>query len=91
MHKSKGLEYPLVFLPFACAFRATKSTDLPLKWHDDSGHLQLALADDGTLLERADHERLGEDLRKFYVALTRATQRLVTLDVDSGSWRALLA
>ena len=72
VHKSKGLEYPLVFLPFACAFRATKSTDLPLKWHDESGHLQLALADDGTLLERADHERLGEDLRKFYVALTRA-------------------
>jgi exodeoxyribonuclease V beta subunit len=49
IHKSKGLEYPLVFLPFACAFRATKSTDLPLKWHDADGRL-LALADDGTLL-----------------------------------------
>ncbi|NMG77443.1 exodeoxyribonuclease V subunit beta [Aromatoleum diolicum] len=72
IHKSKGLEYPLVFLPFACAFRPTKGEDLPLKWHDDSGRLQLALAADDAALARADRERLGEDLRKFYVALTRA-------------------
>ncbi len=72
VHKSKGLEYPLVFLPFACAFRAAKSTDLPLKWHDTDGRLQLALADDGTVVGRVDRERLGEDLRKLYVALTRA-------------------
>jgi exodeoxyribonuclease V beta subunit len=71
IHKSKGLEYPLVFLPFACAFRATKATDLPLKWHDAHGRLQLALTDDA-LLALADRERLGEDLRKLYVALTRA-------------------
>jgi exodeoxyribonuclease V beta subunit len=72
VHKSKGLEYPLVFLPFAADHRATKSKDLPLKWHDDDGRLQLALADEGDVLERADRERLGEDLRKLYVALTRA-------------------
>ncbi len=72
VHKSKGLEYPLVFLPFACAFRAAKSTDLPLKWHDADGRLQLALVDDGTVVGRVDRERLGEDLRKLYVALTRA-------------------
>ena len=46
IHKSKGLEYPLVFLPFACAFRAAKATDLPLKWHDAEGRLQLAPAAD---------------------------------------------
>lgn len=28
--------------------------------------------------------------RVLYVALTRATQRLVTLDIDSGLWRSLL-
>ena len=72
VHKSKGLEYPLVFLPFACAFRAAKSTDLPLKWHDEQGRLQVALGDDGTRLAKVDRERLGEDLRKLYVALTRA-------------------
>ena len=72
VHKSKGLEYPLVFLPFAADFRPTTAKDLPLKWHDDRGELQLTLSDEGEALERADRERLGEDLRKLYVALTRA-------------------
>ena len=72
VHKSKGLEYPLVFLPFACAFRACTDKDLPLKWHDDAGCLQVALSAKGAVLAYADRERLGEDLRKLYVALTRA-------------------
>ncbi|PSJ22407.1 exodeoxyribonuclease V subunit beta [Halomonas sp. ND22Bw] len=72
IHKSKGLEYPLVFLPFIAAFRPVKQGDLPLRWHDDDGHLRLTLSADEAILARADHERLGEDLRKLYVALTRA-------------------
>ncbi len=72
VHKSKGLEYPLVFLPFAADYRPTTGKDLPLKWHDDQGELQLSLRDAGAALERAERERLGEDLRKLYVALTRA-------------------
>lgn len=72
VHKSKGLEYPLVFLPFATAFRAAKAEDLPLKWHDDAGRLVVALQADPESLARVDRERLGEDLRKLYVALTRA-------------------
>ncbi len=72
IHKSKGLEYPLVFLPFICAFREKKATDLPLTWHDEAGRRHLSLEADETVLTRADDERLGEDLRKLYVALTRA-------------------
>jgi exodeoxyribonuclease V beta subunit len=72
VHKSKGLEYPLVFLPFACNYRLAKGSDLPLKWHDEEGCLQLSLAADPGVVEKADGERLGEDLRKLYVALTRA-------------------
>ncbi|SMB24441.1 DNA helicase/exodeoxyribonuclease V, beta subunit [Sterolibacterium denitrificans] len=72
IHKSKGLEYPLVFLPFICAARAVKNTDVPLKWHDDRGELQLALQADAVVLQRAERERLAEDVRKLYVALTRA-------------------
>lgn len=72
VHKSKGLEYPLVFYPYAANFRETKSSDLPLKWHDAEGHLQLQLESSDEGVKRADHERLGEDIRKFYVALTRA-------------------
>ncbi|MCG6659063.1 UvrD-helicase domain-containing protein [Halomonas campisalis] len=72
IHKSKGLEYPLVFLPFIGNHRATKADDSPLRWHDAEGRLRLSLAADETTLAIADRERLGEDLRKLYVALTRA-------------------
>ncbi|SEM17069.1 exodeoxyribonuclease V subunit beta [Halomonas daqiaonensis] len=72
IHKSKGLEYPLVFLPFICGHRATKASDSPLRWHDAEGRLRIGLEADETTLALADRERLGEDLRKLYVALTRA-------------------
>ncbi|WP_083447116.1 exodeoxyribonuclease V subunit beta [Azoarcus sp. CIB] len=72
VHKSKGLEYPLVFLPFACAYRPVDPEDLPIKRHDDTGRLRLVLEPEGDDVAQADHERLGEDLRKLYVALTRA-------------------
>ncbi|MDD1649076.1 MAG: exodeoxyribonuclease V subunit beta [Methylococcaceae bacterium] len=73
VHKAKGLEYPLVFLPFASQFRVIDATkDLPLKWHDAKGELQVGLTADDRVLEWAEAERLGEDLRKLYVALTRA-------------------
>jgi exodeoxyribonuclease V beta subunit len=72
VHKSKGLEYPLVFLPYGTAARVAKPTDMPLKWHDDDHRLVVALQADAAELARVDAERLGEDLRKLYVALTRA-------------------
>lgn len=72
IHKSKGLEYPLVFIPFICAFRGVKAEDFPLKWHDKKGKLQLAMEASDEVLVTADAERLAEDLRKLYVAMTRA-------------------
>ncbi len=72
VHKSKGLEYPLVFVPFAAACRPVKDSDVPLKWHDAQGNLQVSLRPDAAMLAQAERERLGEDLRKLYVALTRA-------------------
>lgn len=72
IHKSKGLEYPLVMLPFICASRPVKLTDQAITWHDDQGELHVGLAADESTRALADRERLGEDLRKLYVALTRA-------------------
>ncbi|EPC02131.1 hypothetical protein L861_05070, partial [Litchfieldella anticariensis FP35 = DSM 16096] len=72
IHKSKGLEYPLVFLPFICNHRPTKRDDSPLRWHDAEGQLRISLEADDETLATVDRERLGEDLRKLYVALTRA-------------------
>jgi len=72
IHKSKGLEYPLVLLPFLCAARELDPRRLPYLWHDKQGKLQLAERFDEVSFERAEQERLAEDLRKLYVALTRA-------------------
>ena len=72
VHKSKGLEYPLVFLPFASSFRAKEATDFPLHWHDERGAPRVSLSPDSAAAAIADQERLAEDLRKLYVALTRA-------------------
>ncbi|MGF1769863.1 exodeoxyribonuclease V subunit beta [Enterovibrio makurazakiensis] len=68
IHKSKGLEYDLVYLPFACNFRPS---DRPF-FHDDENTPTLALSNPEPAIELADKERLAEDLRLIYVALTRA-------------------
>lgn len=71
-HKSKGLEYPVVFIPFAGLCRPLKKARGPLVgFHDEQGVQQYGDADDEAVLKRADRERLAEDLRLLYVALTR--------------------
>jgi exodeoxyribonuclease V beta subunit len=69
IHKSKGLEYPLVWLPFIARFRKQDQAF----YHDrDSFAAVLDLGQDEGSLELAEAERLAEDLRLLYVALTRA-------------------
>ena len=72
VHKSKGLEYPLVMLPFICAARPAKLDDVPLTWHNEAGELQVSLTGDDRIRALADAERLAEDVRKLYVGMTRA-------------------
>ena len=77
VHKSKGLEYPLVFLPFASGFRAVSPARTTLvAWADDTGQRQLDLQPDAARIHAADHDRLREDVRLLYVALTRARHAL---------------
>ncbi len=69
VHKSKGLEFPVVFLPFMADFRQQKR---PL-FHDRqdySAWLDLSAGPESLAL--AEEERLAEDLRLLYVALTRS-------------------
>ncbi len=77
IHKSKGLEYPLVCLPFASSYQPKdkRNTALVRLPQSGGGHL-LRLDYSDAELQQADDERLREDLRLFYVALTRARHAL---------------
>ncbi len=72
IHKAKGLEYPLVFLPFICHYRPVDDKELPLRYHDENDELQLSLEPNPGKVEQAERERLAEDTRLLYVAMTRA-------------------
>ncbi|NDO81571.1 exodeoxyribonuclease V subunit beta [Citrobacter sp. NCU1] len=69
IHKSKGLEYPLVWLPFISHFRIQDQAF----YHDRrSFEAVLDLNEATESIELAEAERLAEDLRLLYVALTRS-------------------
>ncbi len=77
VHKSKGLEYPLVFLPFAAHFRGVERRNTSeVKLVDEQGHRHLSLSPTDEQLQAADKDRQREDLRLLYVALTRACHAL---------------
>ncbi|MDN8600482.1 exodeoxyribonuclease V subunit beta [Citrobacter sp. S2-9] len=69
IHKSKGLEYPLVWLPFISHFRIQDQAYYHDR-HSFEAVLDLSEADES--IELAEAERLAEDLRLLYVALTRS-------------------
>ncbi|MEE1674551.1 exodeoxyribonuclease V subunit beta [Agarivorans aestuarii] len=67
IHKSKGLEYPIVMLPFILGYREASEA----LYHQDE-RLILDLDGSEQAMEAACQERLAEDLRLLYVAVTRA-------------------
>ncbi|QCI17838.1 exodeoxyribonuclease V subunit beta [Buchnera aphidicola (Acyrthosiphon lactucae)] len=69
IHKSKGLEYPIVWIPFSIDF---KKSLLPI-YHDKKNFkTYFDIKQTNESLSIADEERLAEDIRFLYVALTRA-------------------
>ena len=77
IHASKGLEYPVVCLPFAHSHRVMEAHRTPvLQLDDEEGERHWTLDYDKDDTKLADHDRLREDLRLWYVALTRARHAL---------------
>lgn len=73
VHKSKGLEYPFVFLPFAADHRPVeRKTARVVALPDALGQRHVFLSPTDAQIAAADKERQREDLRLLYVALTRA-------------------
>lgn len=73
IHASKGLEYPIVFVPFAWDPPSARSGRV--MFHDENGRLVLDLAEAEEHKKLAREEREAEAVRLLYVALTRARFR----------------
>ncbi len=82
VHSSKGLQFPIVYVPFAWDRYLHAAPD-PLRLHDDTGRRVLDVGGPGGRgydARRVRHaeEESGEDLRLLYVAVTRARCQVVT-------------
>jgi len=83
IHKSKGMEYPIVFCPYIWSGKASNQKPEFQIFHDKNADMALTLdtgSDDYDESEAiAETESLAEDLRLLYVALTRAKSRCYIL------------
>lgn len=96
MHTSKGLEFPVVYCPFAWD-GALRAPDSELALFHDPEHGHRASVDFGSA-DFADHralatrEEFAESVRLLYVALTRAGQRCIVYHGEiSGAETAALS
>ncbi|MBN2514655.1 MAG: exodeoxyribonuclease V subunit beta [Deltaproteobacteria bacterium] len=79
VHKSKGLEYPVVFCPFLWDGSKVRNPKKPFLFHDEENGRRLTLDLGSGDMDRnrafAEQEQLAENMRLLYVALTRAKER----------------
>ncbi len=94
IHKSKGLEYPIVFCPFLWNGRLGGFPDGldGVEYHDAEGHTVIDYCkefegefDETDVKSRVKLEASAESLRLIYVALTRAVHRCILV---AGCYRA---
>lgn len=72
VHKSKGLEFPIVLLPYAPWLGSGGSRARTRRYHDEHGQALLAIKPGDEQKALADIEKQAEAIRLLYVALTRA-------------------
>ena len=94
IHRSKGLEWPFVILPDLSKRFNTDDLTKPVLFHTHLG-LGLRLRDREThaetrtqlqqaIIARAGRELKSEELRKLYVAMTRAREKLILVMSDKN-------
>jgi exodeoxyribonuclease V beta subunit len=95
VHRSKGLEYPVVFCPFVWSGSALGAGDVTFHDPANDDRLTVDLSGDKSSPHRvhAQNELLSENLRMLYVAVTRAQQlcylawgRVNTADTSAPSY-----
>ena len=91
IHKSKGLEYPIVYCPFLWGRSGLSATDKKaVQFHDSNAddRLTIDLGSDEQSANQswAEREAFAEGLRLVYVALTRAKHRCVVLWGPIADW-----
>lgn len=81
IHKSKGLQFPIVFCPFNYAVNSTLHKDaMVYSHHEATNELILDMRPDAAGNNAAAaNEKLAENMRLLYVALTRAEHRCYLL------------
>ncbi|MEA2480528.1 MAG: exodeoxyribonuclease beta subunit, partial [Thermoleophilaceae bacterium] len=90
IHRSKGLEFPVVYYPYLWEPGYIPRGEQPVFFHDpdagDARTIDVGLDGPGFPRHQAQHEaeQRGEDLRLAYVALTRAQHQAVVW--WAGSW-----
>ena len=82
-HGAKGLEYPVVFIPFATRHKdplkfGNKSVNY-IEYHNAKGELCLSLDGDEQAKLAMANEAYAESIRLLYVAITRAERRCYIL------------
>jgi exodeoxyribonuclease V beta subunit len=80
VHKSKGLEYPVVYCPYLWN-SGERGDSVPFGFHDQDGTPWLDVGSDDLEAHQARclHESLAEAARVAYVALTRAKHLAIIL------------
>lgn len=73
-HSAKGLEYPVVFVPFS-TYAGKPRSSVVQAVHDDNDHMLWYLGMAASVKARALQEENAERARLLYVAITRAEQR----------------
>ncbi|MBQ6755742.1 MAG: helicase-exonuclease AddAB subunit AddA [Oscillospiraceae bacterium] len=95
IHKSKGLEFPIVILADTAHQFNTEDLKKQLLIHKELGvgpkrvdlerRMEYPTLPRKALTERARHEALSEEMRVLYVAMTRAREKLIMLATYSDA------